>query len=171
MFLIKRTIIFNITTKRGILLIIQRWILIFRSALILRCRISSRCLHLGMEHQLVVPPGLLGLLLLLSQEISCWTSTSGVWHDFILGPIHLPYLHQLPLVLDQHMDGLCRHPSTINQGSSPWKAIRDPAHQPSQIVPQVTNSLYQTVSQSPQLCMTSGQVPPSPSLVRELSPH
>ena len=56
---------FNITQKRKILLIIQRWILVFRSTLILWCRISSRCLHLGMERQLIVPPGLLGLLLLV----------------------------------------------------------------------------------------------------------
>ena len=156
---------FNITTKRKTLLIVQRWILIIRSALILWCRISSRCLHLGMERQLIVPPGLLGLLLLLGQEIPRWTSMSGIQYDFILGLIHLPYLHQSPFVLDQHVDGLCSHPSTINQGSSPWKAIRDPAHQPSQIVPQVTNGLYQTVSQSPQLCVTSGQVPPSPPLI------
>ena len=139
MFLIKRTILL-ILHKREILLIIQRWILVFRSALILWCRISLCCLHLGMERQLIVPPGLLGLLLLLSQEISRWTSTSGVQHDFILSSIHLPYLHQSPLVLDQHMDGLCCHPSTINQGSR--EAVQDPARQPSQVVPQVTNGLY-----------------------------
>ena len=77
MFLIKRTILL-ILQKGKLLLIIQRWILVFRSTLILRCRISSCCLHLSMEHQLVVPPSLLGLFLLLSQEIPRWTSTSGV---------------------------------------------------------------------------------------------
>ena len=88
MFLNRRTIL--LILQKGILLIIHRWILVLWSALILWCRISSRCLHLGMERQLIVPPGLLGLLLLLGQEIPHWTSTSGVQYNFILSPSTSP---------------------------------------------------------------------------------